>query len=267
MILAPREPAESVFRLETDQAIAQLTEFIQKEVKAAGRQRAVLGMSGGIDSALVAHLATRALGPANVVGILLPFRTSSHESLLHAQMEIQKLGILHKTIEITPIAEALFHQIPSMDKRRMGNAMARLRMVVLYDQSEENDALVIGTSNRTETLLGYGTLHGDMAWGFNPIGCLYKTQVRQLAREIGVDPAIVGKTPTADLWAGQTDEGEIGVSYDVIDRVLYLMVDRGMSRADVVALGYAPEAVDRVAGLVAGSEFKRRTPPVATVKP
>ncbi len=263
----PQEPAESVFKLDAGKAIAQLTGFIQEEVKAAKRQRVVLGVSGGIDSALVARLAARALGPANVVGILLPFRTSSRESLLHAQAEIDRLGILHKTIQITPMAEALFRQIPSMDRRRMGNAMARLRMVVLYDQSEENDALVIGTSNKTETLLGYGTLHGDMAWGINPIGCLYKTQVRQLAREMGVDPAIVNKTPTADLWEGQTDEGEIGVSYDTIDRVLYLMVDRGMSRASVVALGYDSEAVDRVAGLVAGSEFKRRTPPVATLKP
>ncbi len=262
----PAQPPLEAFHLDPERVIPQLVDFIRREVGRAGRKGVVIGMSGGIDSSLVAHLSARALGPGNVHALLLPFRTSSPESLRHAQLEIDKLGIPRKTIEITPMVEALFHQIPTMDHRRMGNAMARLRMVVLYDQSEEYQSLVVGTSNRTEMLLGYGTLHGDAAWGLDPIGDLYKTQVRQLAKEVGVDRSIVEKPPTADLWAGQTDEGEIGVTYDVADRVLYLMIDRGMSRDQIAALGYLPEAVDRIASLVAASEFKRCMPPVATLE-
>jgi NAD+ synthase len=262
----PAEPAPDVFRLDPELIVPRLVTFIQAEVARAGRKGVVIGMSGGVDSSLVAHLSVRALGPANVHALIMPFRTSSPESLRHARLEIDRLGIPYHTIEITPVAEALFHQIPTMDRRRMGNAMARLRMIVLYDQSEEHQSLVIGTSNRTEILLGYGTLHGDAAWSLDPIGNLYKTQVRQLALAVGVDRAIVEKVPTADLWVGQTDEGEIGVSYDVADRVLYLMIDRGMTREQIVGLGYTPEAVDRIASLVASSEFKRRMPPMATIE-
>ena len=265
-MLVPSEPKENVFHLDAEQVIPRLVEFIRREVRNAKRRGVVIGMSGGVDSSLVAHLATRALGPANVHAFLLPFRTSSHESLAHAHLEIGKLGIPSQTIDISPMADALFHQIPSMDRRRMGNAMARLRMIVLYDQSEEHDALVIGTSNRTELLLGYGTLHGDAAWALDPIGHIYKTQVRQLARHVGVDPAIVEKPPTADLWVGQTDESEIGLSYDMADRVLYLLFDRQMAPADIVSLGYPAEAVNRVVEMVAASEFKRRMPPVATLE-
>ncbi len=266
MTTLPPEPPAEAFHLDPDRVIPQIVAFIRKEVARARRKGVVLGMSGGIDSSLVAHLAVHALGPANVHGYILPFRTSSPESLRHARLEIDRLGIPHRTVDITPIAEALFQQLPGIDRRRMGNAMARLRMAVLYDQSEEHEALVIGTSNRTEMLLGYGTLHGDAAWAVNPIGDLYKTQVRQLARYLEVDQAIVEKVPTADLWVGQTDEGELGVSYDMIDRVLYLMIDRGMARDEIVALGYPPEAADRVVGLVAASEFKRCMPPVAVLE-
>jgi len=243
-----------------------LVAFIRREVEKSGRSGVVLGMSGGVDSSVVAHLSVRALGPSRVHAILMPFRTSSEESLRHAKLEIAKLGIQHRTIEITEVAEALFRLIPGMDRKRMGNAMARLRMAILFDQSEEHHALVIGTSNRTEILLGYGTIHGDAAWGLGPIGGLYKTEVRHLARALGVDREIVEKAPTADLWVGQTDEGELGVSYEIADRVLYLMVDRGMAPEQVVALGYEAGAVERVAGLVAASEFKRRMPPVAVIE-
>jgi NAD+ synthase len=163
------------------------------------------------------------------------------------------------------MVDALEGQLPSMDRRRRGNAMARVRMIVLYDRSEEHNALVIGTSNRTETLLGYGTLHGDGAWGINPIGSLYKSQVRQLSRAVGVDSSIVDKAPTADLWSGQTDEGEMGFSYDLADRVLYLLVDRGMQPSEIAELGYQPEAISRVVRMVRASEFKRSMPPVAAI--
>ncbi len=266
MTSLPTEPSAEVFHLDPDRVIPQLTDFIRNEVARAGRSGVVLGMSGGVDSSLVARLSVLALGPERVRGLLLPYRTSSQESLIHARLEIDRLGILYQTVDITPMAEALFQQMPSMNRRRKGNAMARLRMIVLYDHSEEHKALVIGTSNKTETLLGYGTVHGDAAWGLNPIGDLYKTQVRQLARAVGVDPAIVEKAPTADLWAGQTDEDEIGVTYDVADRVLYLLCDRGMARDQIVDLGYPPQAVDRVVGLVEATEFKRKMPPVARLE-
>lgn len=266
MLSMPPEPPADAFSLNVERVVPRLVGFIREEITRAGRKAVVLGMSGGIDSSLVARLAVRALGRANVHGYVLPYRTSSPESLDHARLEIERLGMPSKTVDITPVAEALFRDVPITDRRRMGNAMARIRMAILYDQSEEHDALVIGTSNRTEMLLGYGTLHGDAAWAINPIGCLYKTQVRQLARHMGVDPAIVDKAPTADLWAGQTDEEELGVSYDVADRVLYLLIDRGLARGQIVALGYPPETVDRVAGLVASSEFKRRMPPVARIE-
>ncbi len=262
----PSEPPAEAFDLDVDRVLALLAEFIRDETARAGRRGVVLGLSGGIDSSLVAHLAVRALGPASVHGYLLPFRTSSRESLDHAKLEADKLGIQYRTVEITQPAEALFRKLPSMDARRMGNAMARLRMIVLYDRSEEHNALVIGTSNRTETLLGYGTLHGDAAWGINPIGDLYKTQVRLLARAVGVDRAIVEKAPTADLWAGQTDEGEIGVSYDLADRVLYLLFDRHLAPERIVGLGYPQGMVDRVVQMVKASEFKRCLPPVARLE-
>lgn len=252
-----------MFYLEPERTIETLASFIRDEVTRAGRKGVVLGLSGGIDSSLVAHLSVRALGAENVHGYLLPFRTSSNESLSHARLEADKLGIRYETVEITAPAEALFGQLLNMDRRRMGNAMARLRMIVLYDQSEEHNSLVVGTSNRTETLLGYGTLHGDAAWGINPIGPLYKIQVRQLARELGVDAAIIDKPPTADLWSGQTDEGEIGVTYDLADRVLYLAFDRRLGPDQIVALGYPRDAVERVLKLVRTSDFKRCPPPVA----
>ena len=261
----PSEPRDEVFHLDPNATISRLTAFIQEEVSRAGRQGVVLGLSGGVDSSLVAHLAVRALGPRNVHGYLLPFRTSSGESFAHARLEADKLGIETQTVEITGPAEALFRVLPSIDQRRMGNAMARVRMIVLYDRSEEYRALVIGTSNRTETLLGYGTLHGDAAWGINPIGDLYKTQVRQLARAVGVDASIVDKPPTADLWVGQTDEGEMGVTYDLADRVLYLAVDLRMAPAQIVELGYPGDSVDRVFKMVKASEFKRCMPPVAKI--
>jgi NAD+ synthase len=263
----PPEPSPKVFDLDTDAVVDHLAGFIREKVVAAGRTGVVLGLSGGLDSSLVAHLAARALGPENVHGYILPYRTSSPESLAHAMLEADRLGIRHETLEISKPADALFETMPDMDPRRRGNVMARLRMVVLYDRSEARRALPIGTSNRTERLLGYGTLHGDTAWAFNPIGELYKSQVRRLAAALGVEEAILRKAPSADLWAGQTDESELGVTYEVADRVLYLLVDRGLDRDQVVSLGYSSAAVGRVVALMAASEFKRNLPPVAELRP
>ena len=265
MTILPSEPPAAAFALNPDRVVPELAGFIRDQVERAGRRGVVLGLSGGIDSSLVAHLAVQALGAERVHAYFLPYRSSSSESLAHADLVANRLGLSPRTVDITPMVDALEQQLPSMDRRRKGNSMARMRMIVLYDRSEEHNALVIGTSNRTETLLGYGTLHGDAAWGFNPIGNLYKSQVRQLSRAVGVDGSIVDKAPTADLWSGQTDEGEMGFSYDLADRVLYLLVDRGMRPGEIAGLGYQPEAVNRVVRMVRASEFKRSMPPVAAI--
>jgi NAD+ synthase len=262
----PTQPDSQVFALNLNDAVSRLATFIRQQLSEAGRSAVVIGMSGGVDSSLVAHLAVRALGPDNVHGYILPYRTSSEHSLNDAMVEIEKLRMPHTLIEITPMVDALERRLPGIDTRRLGNVMARMRMTILYDQSEQHDALVIGTSNRTETLLGYGTLFGDTAWAFGPIGDLYKGQVRQLSRHVGVEPSIVDKAPTADLWADQTDEGEMGVSYDVADRVLYLMFERNMSAGQIIELGYPDQTVTRIRRLVESSGFKRRGAPIARIR-
>lgn len=253
----PSEPRPEVFHLDPKTALPRLTGFIREEVARAGRKRVVLGMSGGVDSSLVAHLAVQALGIDHVRAYLLPFRTSSRDSQLHARLEAEKLGIPHETMDITAMAEALFHQLPNMDRRRMGNVMARLRMIVLYDRSEEHQALVIGTSNRTEIMLGYGTLHGDAAWGLNPIGDLYKTQVVDLATFYRLPARLVSKRPSAGLFPGQTDEKDLGMSYTRLDKVLYGL-ELQMSFEDISKkTGEDVETVSRVAALLNRSQHKR----------
>lgn len=242
-----------------------LTGFIANEVRKVGFERIVLGLSGGIDSALSAFLAAEALGPDNVLAVMMPYHTSSAESLSDAQSVVDKLGIRCKTIEITAMADAFITHSGASTNKRKGNIMARTRMVVLYDQSEDFGALVLGTSNKTELLLGYGTLHGDMASALNPIGDLYKTQVWALSEAMGVPDSIVSKPPTADLWVGQTDEGELGFTYRQVDEVLFQLVDERYSEAELIAGGYEPEFVHKVARLIAGSQFKRALPVIAKV--
>src|SRR5579862_1274656 len=242
-----------------------LTGFVQNEVRKVGFQRVVVGLSGGIDSALSAFLAAKALGPENVLAIMMPYKTSSPESLGDAQAVVEKLGIQHRAVEITAIADAFIEQSGASTNKRKGNIMARTRMVVLYDQSEDFGALVLGTSNKTELLLGYGTLHGDMASAINPIGDLYKTQVWALSEHMGVPETIVNKPPTADLWVGQTDEGELGFTYGQVDELLFQLVDERYSEAELIGRGYESEFVHKVARLIAGSQFKRALPVIAKV--
>ncbi|HLY67609.1 MAG TPA: NAD+ synthase [Chloroflexota bacterium] len=242
-----------------------LTGFVQNEVRKVGFQRVVVGLSGGIDSALSAFLAAKALGPENVLAIMMPYKTSSPESLGDAQAVVEKLGIQHRAVEITDMADAFIAQSGASTNKRKGNIMARTRMVVLYDQSEDFGALVLGTSNKTELLLGYGTLHGDMASAINPIGDLYKTQVWALSEHMGVPETIVNKPPTADLWVGQTDEGELGFTYGQVDELLFQLVDERYSEAELIGRGYESEFVHKVARLIAGSQFKRALPVIAKV--
>jgi NAD+ synthase len=242
-----------------------LVSFIRNEVEKIGLRRVVVGLSGGVDSSLSAMLAAQALGPNNVMGILMPYRTSSPGSSAHAELVVRKSSIQSLTIEITPQIDAYFERFPDADQRRRGNKMARERMTILYDHSARWDALVLGTSNKTELLLGYGTLYGDMASAINPLGDLYKTQVWALAEEVGVPDVIVQKKPSADLWAGQTDEGELGFTYREVDRLLYLMVDQRYSRPELIAAGFSERFVDEVTLRIMNSQFKRRLPVIAKV--
>ncbi len=242
-----------------------LVAFIQNEVEKVGVHRVVVGLSGGVDSSLSAMLAARALGPANVLGIMMPYRTSNPESLEHARLVIQKSSIESLTIDITPQIDAYFDRFPDADSRRRGNKMARERMAVLYDHSARWQALVLGTSNKTELLLGYGTLHGDMASAVNPLGDLYKTQVWALAEVVGVPEIIVKKEPSADLWAGQTDEGEFGFTYREVDQLLDLMVDERYSREELVRAGFSESFIDQVTLRIMNSQFKRRLPVIAKI--
>ena len=251
--------------INTELARQILTSFIRSEIRRVGFSRAVIGLSGGIDSALSFVLAVEALGRENVLALRMPYKTSSADSLEHAGLLIEQFNTPHETVEITPMVEPLFTSDADMSKQRKGNIMARERMIVLYDRSEAFKGLVVGTSNKTEILLGYSTLWGDMASALNPIGDLYKTQVRQLARALGIPSVIVDKPPSADLWLGQTDEGELGFTYEQVDKLLYLLVDQRYSARECVEEGFDGEFVNSVLKRVQRSQFKRMMPPIAKV--
>ncbi|MFQ3535897.1 MAG: NAD+ synthase [Aggregatilineales bacterium] len=265
MLVQPQQRVDidALLRINTDLAAKIIIGFIQDAVAKVGYSRAVLGLSGGIDSALVAFLAARALGAENVLAVRMPYRTSSPESLSDAQAVIDQLGLSSLTIEITPMVQPLIDLFPDMDSVRRGNIMARQRMIVLYDQSAAWRGLVIGTSNKTEVLLGYSTLFGDSAAALQPIEDLYKTQVRQLARALGVPNSILDKPPSADLWLGQTDEGELGYTYAEVDRLLYLLVDGRYTVDEAVEQGFERTFVEQVWRRVRLNHFKRTMPNVA----
>ena len=242
-----------------------LVKFLKDETQAAGFSKAVVGLSGGVDSALVTALSAKALGPKNILAVILPHRMSNPQSLKDAELAAKELGVRTDKVDITPMVDAYCETHKVRDQVRRGNVMARTRMIVLYDLSVRESALVIGTSNKTEILLGYGTLHGDMASAINPIGDLYKTQIWQLAEAMGVPDRIVKKKPTADLWDGQTDEGEMGFSYRNVDRLLYSMVDERRNEAELLKLGFKKEFISKVQMMVRKSQFKRRPPLIAKV--
>jgi NAD+ synthase len=259
---SPREPDLAI---EVAATLQILEGFIKTEVTRTGLHRVVLGLSGGIDSALAAYLAVRALGPSGVVGVLMPYRTSSASSIKDAETVVGALGIVAERFEISELVDVFAAKAGNIGARRLGNVMARVRMLVLYDRSVEHDALVLGTSNKTELLLGYGTIHGDLASALNPLGDLYKTQVRELSKALDVPKAILDKAPSADLWPEQTDESDLGVSYDEVDRILALLVDARVSPGTIVAKGFRRETVLRVQRLLMRSQFKRRMPLIAKV--
>jgi len=256
-------PKHPDLTINTDLARQILTGFIHSEVTRTGFTKAVIGLSGGIDSALSCFLAAEALGSANVLAVRMPYKSSSQDSLDHAQQVIDKLGVASLTIPITPMVQPYLDANEGISSFRAGNIMARQRMIVLYDQSAVFGGLVIGTSNKTEILLGYSTLWGDSASALNPIGDLYKTQIRQLSRALGVPDVIVAKPPTADLWLGQTDEKELGFTYADVDPLLYLLVDERYTPQECVDAGYEEGFVNKVVDRIRRNQFKRILPPIA----
>ena len=240
-----------------------LCRFIRTEIRRAGFERAVVGLSGGIDSSVVASLCARALGPQNVLAVTMPYTTSSEATRRDSRAVIDQLGVRSADVPITDQIDAYFAQCADASQLRRANKCARERMTVLYDQSAAFHALVAGTSNKSELLLGYGTQFGDMASAINPVGDLYKTQLYHLAAYLGVPEQILHKEPTGDLWIGQTDEGELGFTYAEVDRLLVLMVDRRWHRAELLQAGFAAEFVDRVATMIRRNHYKRRMPVIA----
>jgi len=260
-----RNPERPEWAIDPGEAARRCGEFIREVLSEAGKSRLVIGLSGGIDSAVSAGLAVRAIGAENVHGLLLPYATSAASSAADAAAVAANLGIETETIPITPMADAFLADIPADGKVRRGNVMARCRMIVLYDRSAALDALVLGTGNRTEALLGYTTLYGDNACALNPLGQLYKTEIRLLAAWLGLPQVVLDKAPSADLWEGQADEDELGFTYAEADDLLHQMIDRGRLPHELEAMGFAGELVRRVAERVQAMRFKRLLPPVAVM--
>lgn len=267
MTLSPRtNDILARMSIHTDLARKLLTGFIRDEVAKSGMKRCVMGLSGGIDSALSAYLSAEALGPENVLVVRMPYKTSSEASLTDAELVIEDLGLPSLTIPITDMADALISHFPDMNNLRKGNIMARSRMITLYDQSAAWGGLVMGTSNKTEFLLGYSTIYGDSGVALHPIADLYKCQIRQLSRALGVPQPIIDKAPSADLWEGQTDESELGFTYNEADAILYLLVDERYSVAEAAEEGgYDPAFVSKIWERVKANHFKRTMPNIAKV--
>jgi NAD+ synthase len=261
----PRQTVSGPDALAIDNAVVRdiLVGFVRNEVHKVGFERVVVGLSGGIDSALSAAIACLALGPENVLPVLMPYRTSSSASEGDARLVCELLRMTPTVIDISPQIDAYFQHFENADRSRRGNKMARERMTILYDMSWAHGALVIGTSNKTELLLGYGTLFGDMASALNPLGDLYKTQVFALAKSMDLPEAVISKAPSADLWEGQSDEQELGFGYATVDTLLYFMVDERRTRAELRALGFDDMFIDDVGRRVRGSQYKRRPPIIA----
>jgi NAD+ synthase len=249
-----------MLKLNEERTVERITEWMQKIFRKAGFSRAVLGLSGGIDSAVVACLAVRALGADNVACVKLPYRTSSPASLTDADKMINMLGVKSGIIDISHIVDVFEQSLHAPDPARLGNIMARVRMTILFDISAETSSLVLGTSNKTERLLGYGTLHGDLASIVNPIGEFYKSQVWDISRYLEIPQEIIDKKPSADLVEGQTDEGDFGFTYALADEVLDAIFDEKKSKLETANLGYTIDQIDEVLNRVRFNEYKKEVP-------
>ena len=239
-----------------------LVSFIKDSIYKNNFKNGIIGVSGGIDSAVTLALMQRALGSEHTFALLMPYKLSSKDSLEDGKKICAQLNVAYEIIDISPSVDAYFERWPSGDKVLLGNKCARERMSVLYDFSARKKALVVGTSNKSELLIGYSTLYGDSAAAFLPLGDLYKTQVFQLAAALDIPETIIKKKPSADLWANQTDEGEIGITYKELDEILFLMIDCRMKEEEVEKAGYAVEKIRKIKRMVMNSHYKRTMPPV-----
>jgi len=242
-----------------------ITHFISDCLKKSGLSRGIIGLSGGLDSTVSAYLAARALGKERVIAVIMPYKMSDPLSEVDALKISKILGIQHLKVDITPMIDEYFKLEGDADKNRKGNKMARERMSILYDISAKEKGLVIGTSNKSEILLGYGTIFGDLACAINPMGDLYKTQVRQIAEYLNIPDYISKKEPTADLWAGQSDEKEIGYKYEEIDKLLFFMVDKKLSKNKLMSLGFAEKIIDEITERISKNHFKRIPPLIGKI--
>jgi NAD+ synthase len=249
--------------LDAEMATGVQVNFIRDELSGAGFDHLVVGVSGGLDSAVVTFLSARAIGRQNVFGVILPYRDSNPGNIEDAEDVISRTGVKKYVIDITPQVDPYFEKFPQAGKNRRGNKMARERMSILYDLSAAEKALVIGTSNKSEILLGYGTIFGDLACAINPLGDLYKTQVRILAKHLGVPEKIIAKPPSADLYVGQSDEGEFGFTYEDVDRLLYLLVDERYAPDQCEKEGFDKKLVKKVIEMIKKNQFKRSAPVIA----
>ncbi|MCK4244983.1 MAG: NAD+ synthase [Candidatus Omnitrophica bacterium] len=242
---------------ETERGIVK---FIQQELGKTPFHRGIIGLSGGLDSTVVAYLTAKAIGSKNVLALILPFQTGSLKNIADGKTVAKKLCIRYKITNITPMLKAYFKNFSKVDRIRLGNKISRERMSILYDVAKKERALVIGTSNRTELLLGYFTKYGDAGVDIEPLGSLYKSQVFLLAEYLNVPGKIIKKVPSADLWKGQTDEGELGLSYEEMDEILYFLVDRGYKKNRISKLGYPEKKIEKVESLFKNSSHKRNLP-------
>jgi NAD+ synthase len=258
----PNDP--SPLRIDEVLVRKMLAAFVRQESAKSGHRRVVVAVSGGVDSAAVLVLAVEAMGPSNVTALFMPYRTSASLSREHAQLIAKTVGVGLEEVDITSQVDTYFERAGDVDRVRRGNKMARERKSIEYDRSWP-DGLVLGTSNKTELLLGYGTRYGDMASDLNPVGDLYKTQLRELAVLLGVPDAIVRKAPSADLWVGQSDEDELGFTYAQADLILYHLVDRRLRPADLVAAGFDAKLVHGIRERVRKTHYKRVMPLIAKV--
>jgi NAD+ synthase len=249
--------------LDYEITIGLLTTFLRDELAKPGYSRLILGLSGGLDSAVVAYLSAKAIGKENVVAVIMPYKSSNPENIKDAHEIADTLGLKKYLVDITPQIDTYFGKFPDSNSSRRGNKMARERMSILYDLSVPEKALVIGTSNKSEILLGYGTIFGDLACAINPLGDLYKTQVRILSRHLGVAEKIIAKAPSADLVVGQSDEGDFGFTYEDVDKLLYLLVDERYSPIQCEKAGFGKSMIDKVVDMIVKNQFKRSTPLIA----
>jgi len=252
-----------MYDLDLNKSIKEIVGFIRQQLNKAGFNKLIVGLSGGIDSAVTAALCVEAVGSENVTGVLMPYRASSSDSIEHAILVADKYKIKYKVIEITSMVDAYFDTYePDADKLRKGNRMARERMCILYDLSAKYGALVAGTGNKSELMIGYCTQYGDSACAFEPLGDLYKTEVKDIAELLGIPEIIINKNPTADLWEGQTDEDEMGISYSLLDKILYNLMEEKKDAEELIEMGFSSEKIKKVLQMIKRSEFKRKMPPV-----